>query len=123
MNTLLGVLQIIRCLLRNELQLKPLGRKASRVVNAYLDAHGIGYRRVEVWLGLAEPQFLSCLVFVANDGTKARLEAEDQVPKLTERFRKALLAVGYPSVAVSEIKVTVHSDEEIHRVGWYHYFK
>ena len=62
-------------------------------------------------------------MFVANDGTKARLEAEDQVPKLTERFRKALLAVGYPSVAVSEIKVTVHSDEEIHRVGWYHYFK
>lgn len=41
--------------LRNQIDFKPKGRKASREVVRFLREHGFEYRSVEIWMGLTPP--------------------------------------------------------------------
>jgi hypothetical protein len=105
-------------MLRNELRFKPLGRRASRVVVAALRDRSVAYRAIEVWLGLAEPQYLSCIVFVESDEAKMQFDEGDRLPGLNSLFREELVRVGYPPEAAARASVSVHSDEAIRRVGY-----
>jgi len=109
--------QIVRTTIRNELRLKPIARKAAREVIESLKAKAVPHRAVEVWLGLAEPQQLQCVVFVPNDATKIRCESDGHVRALSGLFREALARFGYPAEAIPAIGLTVHSDETIRRAG------
>ena len=112
--------QIVRTTIRNELRLKPIARRATREVTEFLQAKAVSYRAVEVWLGLAGPEGLRCVVFVPNDETKAQCESGGYVPVLSGLFRNALVQLGYPAAAVPGVGLTVHSDESIRRAGGQH---
>lgn len=114
--------QIVRTTIRNELRLKPIARKAAREVTEFLKAKAVSYRAVEVWLGLAGPERLRCVVFVPNDETKARCESDGYVPALSGLFRNALVQHGYPAAAVPSVGLTVHSDQAIRRAGGHHLY-
>ena len=110
--------------LRNQFRLKPKGHRASRQVTAFLREQGFTFRSVEVWMGLAEPSGLCCLVFFREDAELARFEAARHLPTITARFREALAKTAYPAEAVSLVDVSIHSDETIKRSGGYYpYFK
>lgn len=110
--------------LRNQFRLKPKGRRASREIIAFLREQGFAFRSVEVWMGLAEPSGLCCLVFFREDAELARFELARHLPTITARFREALAQTAYPAEAVSLVDVSVHSDEAIKRSGGYYpYFK
>jgi hypothetical protein len=119
---ILGALKAFRTMLRNELRFKPLGRRAARVVVAALHDRRVTYRSIEVWLGLAEPHCLSCVVFVESDEAKMQFDEGGQLPRLNSLFREELVRVGYPPEAAAHVGVSVHSDEEIRRVGFRVYF-
>jgi hypothetical protein len=117
MGMLFGSVKIAKVLLRNQLRLKPLGRKASHVVIEYLRTNHVPFRSVEVWMGLAEADGMSCLVFFSDDEVLASFTATDGPARTRLLFQEALSKVGYPADAIPRITVTFHSDEAIERAG------
>jgi hypothetical protein len=113
-------LQIVTTTLRNELRLKPIARKAARDVRRFLKARAATYGGVEVWLGLAEPEQLRCLVFVADEATKAHYESNGYVRAMSDLFRQALASLGYPAQALPGVRLDMHSEEAIRRAGGDH---
>jgi hypothetical protein len=107
-------------ILRNELRLKPIARKAARDVIELLRTKAVSCRAVEVWLGLGEPNQLRCAVFVPDDVTRERCEFNGHTVELLASFQKALTPLKYPSAAIPRVRVNVHSDEAIRRAGGHH---
>lgn len=119
-----AISKLIRVSLRNQLRLKPKGRRASREVVAFLREHGFTFRSVEIWMGLTEARGLCCLVFFREDTELARFKAGLHLPTITALFREALAKTGYPAEAVPQVDVSIHSDETVKRSGGYfQYFK
>jgi hypothetical protein len=117
-------LKLLRIFLRNLLFLKPKGRRASRAVVAFLRQHGLAFRSVEIWMGLAAPSGLCCLIFFQKDDELARFKKAGYLAEISAIFREALAGTGYPGSAVPQVDISAHSDETVRREGGYfRYFK
>jgi hypothetical protein len=117
-------LKLLGVFLRNELLLKPKGRRASRAVLAFLRQHGLAFCSVEIWMGLAEPSGLCCLIFFRKDDELASFKKAGHLPTVSAIFREALAGTGYPAQAVPHVDISAHSDETVQREGGYYgYFK
>jgi len=116
--------KILYLYLRNQLRYKPKGRRASREVKEFLRQRGFSYRSVEIWMGLAEPAGLCCLIFFSDDAELSRFQAAGGLLAVSVLFRSALARTCYPAEAVPLVDVSAHSDETVQRSGgYYRYFK
>jgi hypothetical protein len=116
--------KILYIYLRNQLRYKPKGRRASWEVKDFLRQRGFAYRSVEIWMGLAAPAGLCCLIFFRDDAEHARFRAAGHLPAVSALFRSALARTGYPADAAPLVDVSAHSDETVQRSGgYYRYFK
>lgn len=117
-------MKILYIYLRNQLRYKPKGRRASWEVKDFLRQRGFAYRSVEIWMGLAAPAGLCCLIFFRDDAEHARFRAAGHLPAVSALFRSALARTGYPADAAPLVDVSAHSDETVQRSGgYYRYFK
>lgn len=117
-------MKILYLYLRNQLRFKPKGRRAGREVRDFLRQRGFSYRSVEIWMGLAEPAGLCCLIFFSDDAELSRFQAAEGLPAVSALFRSALARTGYPADAAALVDVSAHSDETVQRSGgYYRYFK
>ena len=116
-------IKLFLVLLRNQIILKPKARRATKVLVAELDSHSFALRSVDISLGFAEADDLSCDIIMKSDFELKRFNDSSLLDSMTLHFQQALLRVGYPVDSPSSITVNAHSEEEIKRSGgYYSYF-
>jgi hypothetical protein len=88
-----------------------------------IEEHGFQPKKLEVWLGLAEPDHLE-LVVIFNGDSEAEKAMHELSGKLKDAFRKHLADSWYPTRFASMAGFSIHSHENIMRNGGYYtYFK
>ena len=103
---------------RNRLRYLPKGRRAVGAVTSLLCAEGWSVTRTWASIGLQGPEGLHCNVSLATDAELREAKKVGLETRAAERFREALVREGYPRAAADQVRVFLHSAEEIARIGW-----
>ena len=116
------VFKILYVLARNQLFLKPVARRAVRALRQEIRSLGFQPRSVQLWLGLAEAEKLSVMVFFRLASDLSHFNKSDHATLVQMHFTENLARTSYPSSAVQQVKVRFFSHEEIMRGGGYFYY-
>ena len=112
-------LWLVGVILRNQLWLKPRAYYVRWFIARYLRAQRFPFKSINLSLGLAKADILSCVIITWNDAELAKLQTADCLPTLIRIFQSQLRRARYPRWAIAKVRVSIHSEESIERAGGY----